>query len=144
MDKEQIHKGAIPMTHDAGLTREQIEVLREELLYAVDYMPTARMETVNDLCDLALKSREAVPDVTVEILVNGRSKDFYEGMRFAAELWESVNNASDMERHHGDPGAGAMGAVIEYRDLIRSHLPDKGKPWKAAPASAEGAEGKEK
>lgn len=38
----------------------------------------------------------------------------------AAALHESVNTASDQERHNGDPGAGAMGAVIEYRDLIRA------------------------
>ena len=38
----------------------------------------------------------------------------------AASLHEMVNPASDMERHHGNPGAGAMGAVIEYRDTIRA------------------------
>lgn len=37
-----------------------------------------------------------------------------------AMLHESVNPASDDERLHHDPGAGAMGAVLEYRDLIRS------------------------
>lgn len=37
-----------------------------------------------------------------------------------AMLHESVNPASDDERLHPWPGAGAMGAVIEYRDLIRS------------------------
>lgn len=37
-----------------------------------------------------------------------------------AMLHESVNPASDDERLHRVPGAGAMGAVIEYRDLIRS------------------------
>ena len=36
-----------------------------------------------------------------------------------AQLHESINPASDQERHNGDPGAGAMGAVIEYRDKIR-------------------------
>jgi hypothetical protein len=41
------------------------------------------------------------------------------GMLIAAELFEQVNPASDVERINGDPGAGAMGAVIEYRDLIR-------------------------
>jgi hypothetical protein len=45
--------------------------------------------------------------------------DFIAGMEFAAALYEQVNPASDMERHNGDPGAGAMGAVIEFRDLIR-------------------------
>lgn len=35
-----------------------------------------------------------------------------------ARLHESINPASDAERLNGDPGAGAMGAVIEYRDKI--------------------------
>lgn len=39
---------------------------------------------------------------------------------WSAALHEQVNPASDQERHNGDPGAGAMGAVIEYRDAIRS------------------------
>ena len=38
----------------------------------------------------------------------------------AGNLFESVNPASDDERGTNTPGAGAMGAVIEYRDLIRS------------------------
>ncbi len=38
----------------------------------------------------------------------------------SASLHESVNPASDDERHNNVPGAGAMGAVIEYRDLIRA------------------------
>lgn len=38
----------------------------------------------------------------------------------AASLHESVNPASDDERHNKVPGAGGMGAVIEYRDLIRA------------------------
>lgn len=37
----------------------------------------------------------------------------------AAALHESVNPASDDERASSTPGAGAMGAVIEYRDAIR-------------------------
>lgn len=37
-----------------------------------------------------------------------------------ARLHESVDPASDDERHNKVPGAGAMGAVIEYRDLIRA------------------------
>lgn len=38
----------------------------------------------------------------------------------AAALHESVDPASDAERLNKVPGAGAMGAVIEYRDLIRA------------------------
>lgn len=41
------------------------------------------------------------------------------GMDRAADLFEMVSPASDEERHNGDPGAGAMGAVLEFRDLIR-------------------------
>jgi hypothetical protein len=37
-----------------------------------------------------------------------------------ARLHERVNPASDEERLCNAPGAGAMGAVIEYRDLIRA------------------------
>lgn len=40
--------------------------------------------------------------------------------RRAGDLHESVSPASDQERHDKVPGAGAMGALIEYRDLIRS------------------------
>lgn len=35
-----------------------------------------------------------------------------------ASLFESVNPASDDERLHNAWGAGAMGAVLEFRDLI--------------------------
>lgn len=38
----------------------------------------------------------------------------------AASLHESVRPTSDAERQDKVPGAGAMGAVIEYRDLIRA------------------------
>lgn len=34
------------------------------------------------------------------------------GMLAAAELYEQINSASDEERLNGDPGVGAMGAVI--------------------------------
>jgi hypothetical protein len=37
----------------------------------------------------------------------------------AAGLHDSVDPASDEERQNKVPGAGAMGAVIEYRDTIR-------------------------
>ena len=46
----------------------------------------------------------------------------------AAILHESVRVDCDHERQGGHPGAGAMGAVIDYRDKIRA-LPapvDKG------------------
>lgn len=38
----------------------------------------------------------------------------------AASLFESVNPASDSERATKTPGADAMGAVLEFRDLIRA------------------------
>jgi hypothetical protein len=37
-----------------------------------------------------------------------------------ARLFEQVNPASDDERFHHVPGAGAMGAVLQFRDLIRA------------------------
>lgn len=46
----------------------------------------------------------------------------------AASLHENINPASDEERGRGDPGAGAMGAVIEYRDKIRLLTSKPSKP----------------
>jgi hypothetical protein len=40
----------------------------------------------------------------------------------AANLHEQVDSASDAERLEKLPGAGAMGAVIEYRDKIRQTI----------------------
>lgn len=37
-----------------------------------------------------------------------------------ARLFEQVNPASDDERLNNVPGAGAMGAVLQFRDLIRA------------------------
>lgn len=37
-----------------------------------------------------------------------------------ARLHEQINPASDEERLDHVPGAGAMGAVLQYRDLIRA------------------------
>jgi hypothetical protein len=45
------------------------------------------------------------------------------GLRRAAALHESINPASDEERQRGDPGAGAMRAVIAYRDAILDLIP---------------------
>ena len=38
----------------------------------------------------------------------------------AVDMHSNINPANDTERLNGDPGAGAMGAVIEYRDAIRA------------------------
>lgn len=43
-----------------------------------------------------------------------------EALEEAAQLHENINPACDHEREHGAPGAGAMGAVIRYRDAIRA------------------------
>lgn len=43
-----------------------------------------------------------------------------EALEEAARLHENINPASDIERGNKIPGAGAMGAIIEYRDAIRA------------------------
>ena len=45
-----------------------------------------------------------------------------------ADLHPNIDPASDMERLRGAPGAGAMGAIIEYRDAIRALDVDTVKP----------------
>ncbi len=52
-----------------------------------------------------------------------READAYiQAVNDAAALHEEINPASDAERLRGDPGAGALGAVLEYRDKIRALL----------------------
>jgi hypothetical protein len=48
------------------------------------------------------------------------AKGFAMATERAAALHESVNPASDDERLNKVPGAGGMGAVIQYRDMIRT------------------------
>lgn len=43
-----------------------------------------------------------------------------DGLRRAADMYESINPGSDNERLRKIPGAGAMGAILEYRDTIRA------------------------
>lgn len=60
--------------------------------------------------------RSSGPSVDAEMLERARD----EALEDAARLHENINPACDHERVRGDPGAGAMGAVIEYRDAIRA------------------------
>lgn len=46
-------------------------------------------------------------------------RGFRDATTRAGDLHEQVDSASDAERLENIPGAGAMGAVIEYRDKIR-------------------------
>lgn len=76
------------------------------------YLPiTADQRTIDDL----QRARDEIVALRAALL-NVRSETLEE----AARLYESINPASDEERLHGAPGAGAMGAVLEYRDAIRA------------------------
>jgi hypothetical protein len=47
------------------------------------------------------------------------TKGYQDATKRAGNLHEQIDNTSDAERLEGAPGAGAMGAVISYRDEIR-------------------------
>lgn len=88
------------------------------------------------LDDIVTRVRKTICDTytaggghTVEGRISARDFEDLIGMIISAKheerqqcayLFESVNPASDDERHNKVPGAGAMGAVIEFRDLIRA------------------------
>lgn len=57
-------------------------------------------------------------DAVQRILDAADRRGFERARKMAAQLHENINPASDQERLWGDPGAGAMGAVLEYRDAI--------------------------
>lgn len=74
--------------------------------------------TLDGLIAALIKHREDVfGSAPVEAPERERIRN--EALEEAAQFHESVNPASDAERLAGAPGAGAMGAVIEYRDGIR-------------------------
>lgn len=41
-------------------------------------------------------------------------------LEYAALCHEDIDTACSHERENGDPGAGAIGAVVAYRDRIRA------------------------
>ena len=63
----------------------------------------------------SIEGRISKDDLDALLSLMGRMKERY------ASLYESVNPASDEERLNNVPGAGAMGAVLEFRDLIRNN-----------------------
>ena len=63
---------------------------------------------------------EADVIILADALLAERRAGAMEMRAAAGNLHEQINPASDLERFNGDPGAGAMGAVIEYRDSIRA------------------------
>lgn len=58
--------------------------------------------------------------VCMDILCRALLAERRAAVEECARLHENINPASDDERLRGAPGAGAMGAVIEYRDAIRA------------------------
>jgi len=79
-------------------------------------------------CKRLARGVEAYFDAEDEEFVDNLTKDMEKVVRQAeqaayeraAMLYENIDPACDHERQNGDPGAGAMGAIIEYRDKIRA------------------------
>lgn len=73
---------------------------------------------------LGLRGKQATLDADVaeardhEIYAAGRAEGAREERDACRSLFESIDPASDEERLSKSPGAGAMGAVLEYRDAI--------------------------
>lgn len=64
--------------------------------------------------------RPRADETEVLRLAQALQAQWNDALEVAAGLHESMNPACDHEREHGDPGAGAMGVVVEYRDAIRA------------------------
>jgi hypothetical protein len=89
-----------------------------ELLQAIEarVRPTI-CETFNSSGGMTVEGRILQTDFETLLDLIGRVRT--SERERCAQLHEQVNPASDDERLHHVPGAGAMGAVIQYRDLIR-------------------------
>lgn len=75
---------------------------------------------LDELIDALVLHREDVWGKRSAIAQAVLDKVWNDALEHAASLHESVSPARDDERLHKAPGAGAMGAVIEYRDQIRA------------------------
>ena len=68
-------------------------------------------------------NQQKINDAEVERIMQGiigtQIEAVEDALEEAAMLHEQIDCASDAERLADIPGAGAMGAVIEYRDAIR-------------------------
>jgi len=90
-----------------------------DLLQAIEgrVRPTI-CETFNSRGGMTVEGRILKTDFESLLNLIGRIRE--SERERCAQLHEQINPASDDERHHKVPGAGAMGAVIEYRDAIRN------------------------
>ena len=77
-------------------------------------------EASSDFANTKKWARHPDPEYTQGSLWAAFMAGFCAAIEQAKMLHESVNPASDEERSNHVPGAGAMGAVIQYRDMIRA------------------------
>jgi hypothetical protein len=90
-------------------------------LATTDYADEAYEACMYGRADKNQQQSAASQIVSLYAKLDAQSASRYRaGLEAAARAHESVNPASDDERQKGLPGAGAMGAIIEYRDKIRA------------------------
>ena len=128
----------VPDAHSALVLARNCEVLiaaleeaqRNSREYAA--LSTSDREAAVYLRDALLKwAREAIASTTLGQgwLSPEQAKAWAEKVKEkCADLHPNIDPASDAERLRGAPGAGAMGAVIDYRDAIRALDVDTVKP----------------
>lgn len=71
-------------------------------------------------------SWEQVEPLFLDLARRAHAEGFKEGVERAVSLHENVDPACAHEIQRGDPGAGAIGAVVRYREAIRSLLTEPG------------------
>ena len=92
-----------------------------ELLQSIeDRVRPTICETYNSRGDMSVEGRITKTDF--EALLSLINRVRLSERERCAMIHQQVNPASDEERLNHVPGAGAMGAVIQYRDLIRSDI----------------------
>lgn len=86
----------------------------------------ALVPPIQRLAEMVQRARDEIVALreTIErqklVLSKGHAQTRDDALEEAARLHENIYPACEHERQKGDLGAGAMGAVIAYRDAIRA------------------------
>lgn len=103
------------------LFERRVEFERVNGLYEIaKALVNTQSDQIQELQGELAEEREQRRNGVLIAAGKGLREGIRQGMERAANMHAYVKPACEHEREAGAPGAGAIGAVIEYRDLIRA------------------------
>lgn len=113
------------MTDDPEITDPRDPYRRPDIVTELDAWLDENVTAIID-CTVVRRARDEIAALRAVLDIEKRLPDKIAvavrnaALEEAARLHENIDPACDHERVRDAPGAGAMGAVIRYRDAIRA------------------------